>query len=151
LHIYNYIKIIKVSSCIQLNNCSDLVVYDQPNKLIRFTVIYCLLSTIFNYRINIFTQVNELSLLISLNYLYKSLLWSERECWDLFGLFFVNHPDLRRILTDYGFKGHPLQKDFPLTGFSELFYNDLQQQLCYTPVELTQESRIYINFAKKWI
>jgi len=150
-HIYPYLKLIKKNSLSQLNSCIDLVIYDHPNKNYRFTVIYCLISNFFNYRLNIFTQLNELQVLRSTINLYLSIIWSERECWDLFGIFFINHTDLRRILTDYGFKGHPLRRDFPLTGFYEVSYNDLQQHVTYDLVELTQEFRSFnINYKKKW-
>jgi NADH-quinone oxidoreductase subunit C len=79
----------------------------------------------------------------SVTQIYEGANWLEREVWDLFGIFFTDHQDLRRILTDYGFQGHPLRKDFPLTGFIELYYNDSTKRLSYEPVELSQETRVW--------
>lgn len=123
--------------------CIDLVVIDTPSKYFRFTVIYLFLSTIYNYRIKLFLQTNEIFPLESLMNLYPNTNWMEREVWDLFGIFFIYNKDLRRILTDYGFLGAPLRKDFPLTGFSEISFDDVSKHVYYNKVELTQ---VYRNF-----
>jgi len=139
--IYNLMYIIKLNSSLLVDVCVDLIIYDHPSKNNRFTLIYSILSTVYNYRTYIFIQVNELVPVVSLSQLFSNLIWSEREGWDIFGVFFINNTDLRRILTDYGFKGHPLRKDFPLTGFYEISYNDTLQQIQHSRVELTQEFR----------
>ena len=141
--IYNLMYIIKLNSSLLVDVCVDLIIYDHPSKNNRFTLIYSILSTVYNYRTYIFIQVNELVPVVSLSQLFSNLIWSEREGWDIFGVFFINNTDLRRILTDYGFKGHPLRKDFPLTGFYEISYNDTLQQIQHSRVELTQEFRVF--------
>ena len=149
-HLFVFSYLVKYNSLKLLNSCIDLVIYDRPSKNNRFTFIYLLLSTVYNTRTRIITQVNELQSVLSLHLLFASLNWSEREGWDIFGVFFINHTSLRRILTDYGFKGHPLRKDFPLTGFYELNYNDTKQQILYSTIKLTQEFRLFsIDFFKK--
>lgn len=123
----------------------DIAVYDQPGKLKRFTVVYILNSTFFNSRLNIRTQIGELEFLKSVVSVFSNANWVEREVWDLFGIFFINHPDLRRILTDYGFTGHPLRKDFPLTGYVESFYSEFCASNNNRNVELIQEYRYFFN------
>lgn len=103
------------------------------------------MSHFYNTRLSLITKINEITPLPSLNYLFESANWLEREVWDMFGIFFSGHPDLRRILTDYGFSGHPLRKEFPLTGFKELSYIDHIQNLRYDRVVLAQEYRIHTN------
>jgi NADH-quinone oxidoreductase subunit C len=119
----------------------DLVVYDRPGKKYRFTLIYNLLSVTWNNRLNLIIQVDELTPIDSVMDLYPSAGWLEREVWDMFGIFVYHNADLRRILTDYGFSGFPLRKDFPLTGFLETYYSDEQKRIVYQPVELSQEMR----------
>jgi NADH-quinone oxidoreductase subunit C len=119
----------------------DIAVYDRPGKRYRFTILYHLLSINYGKRIKSLVQTDELTDLPSSTSLYSSAGWQEREVWDLFGIYFTNHLDLRRILTDYGFSGFPLRKDFPLTGFLEVFYSDEQKRVVYQPVELSQEFR----------
>jgi NADH:ubiquinone oxidoreductase subunit C len=148
-YFYNLVYCFKYISTISMNICIDISVYDNPGKQNRFTLIYHFLSTIFNQRFCFYFQANELTNVYSLSSLFCSATWNERECWDLFGVFFIANSDLRRILTDYGFKGHPLRKDFPLTGFYELNYSDLQQQIMLINVELTQEFRNF-TFNIKW-
>ena len=87
--------------------------------------------------------INELQSINSITPVYKGASWCEREIWDLFGIFFNNHPDLRRILTDYGFEGHPLRKDFPLSGYYEMFYNELEKRLVYEQIHLSQKYRLF--------
>lgn len=107
----------------------------------RFAVIYDLLSLKFDTRISVKVFVNELTILDSLCSVHLSANWFEREVWDMFGIYFDNHPDLRRILTDYGFEGHPLRKNFPLTGFVEVKYDAASKQVVIVPISLMQENR----------
>jgi NADH:ubiquinone oxidoreductase subunit C len=136
----------KHSSC-QYKILVDLITYDCPGKLFRFTLLYNLLSIDYNSRITISTKLIEyLPVITTIVPLYPGAGWLEREVFDLFGIFFIKHNDLRRILTDYGFIGYPLRKDFPLTGFIEIVYDDSQKHITYKPVELAQEFR---NFSFK--
>lgn len=129
----------------QFTQLIDIVVSDVPGKRNRFSICYLLLSHFYNTRLCLITKINEITPLPSVNYLFESANWLEREVWDMFGIFFSGHPDLRRILTDYGFSGHPLRKEFPLTGFKELSYIDHIQNLRYDRVVLAQEYRIHTN------
>jgi NADH dehydrogenase (ubiquinone) Fe-S protein 3 len=127
----------------QYKQLIDIACSDVPGKQHRFSVNYLLLSLRYNTRLIVVVKTNEVSPLPSTTVLYRSANWLEREVWDLYGVFFDLHPDLRRILTDYGFSGHPLRKDFPLTGFLEVYYNDSTKRLSYEPVELAQEYRTF--------
>lgn len=120
---------------------SDIVVYDKPYATQRFVVIYQLLSLSYNSRIRLVSLVNEFSGLCSVSSLFKCSNWLEREAFDMFGVYFFGHPNLRRILTDYGFKGYPLRKDFPLSGFKELLYRDFEKKIKKVPLFLCQEYR----------
>jgi NADH:ubiquinone oxidoreductase subunit C len=127
----------------------DIVAVDKPFAKNRFIVIYRLNSINFNYNIllNILLMQNE-SLPSALN-LYSSAGWLEREVWDFFGIYFYNHNDLRRILTDYGFVGFPLRKDFPLSGYLEVSYVDEKKRVVLEPLNITQEFRFF-NFRSSW-
>lgn len=127
----------------------DITVIDYPQKQNRFTVVYNLCSVKYNCRIKVLTTVDELTPLTSISDIYKSANWMEREVWDMYGIYIEFHPDLRRILTDYGFEGYPLRKDFPLSGFKEVRYDDSQKRVVFESVELSQEFRIY-NFVNPW-
>jgi len=127
----------------------DVTAVDYPSRVSRFQVVYHLLSISYNARIRIKTCVNEINALSSVTKLYSYDGWWEREVCDMFGIFFSGHPDLRRILTDYGFQGHPLRKDFPLSGFVEVRYDDSEKRVITEPVEMTQEFR-YFDFASPW-
>ena len=127
----------------------DVTAVDFPSRALRFEIVYNLLSVSYNARIRIKTCLDETTSIASITELYSSAGWWEREVWDMFGIFFSNHPDLRRILTDYGFKGHPLRKDFPLTGFVEVRYDDSEKRVINEPVEITQEFR-YFDFSSPW-
>ena len=113
------------------------------------TLIYFLLSTKYNSRIKIKTFVDELTPVESIVDLYQSANWLEREVWDMNGIYIEQHPDLRRILTDYGFEGYPLRKDFPLSGYTEVRYDDSQKRVISEPIELSQEFRVF-NFNSPW-
>ena len=127
----------------------DICGVDFPDRALRFEVIYNLLSMSLNQRIRLKVQTDENSPLPSAIELYSSAGWWEREAWDLFGIYFAGNPDLRRILTDYGFEGHPLRKDFPLTGYVELRYDEEQKRVVYEPVRLQQEFRSF-DFLSPW-
>ena len=127
----------------------DITAIDYPEKPKRFEVVYLLLSTITNQRLTVKIYVNEGELVQSCVSIFKSANWSEREIWDMFGIFFSGHPDLRRLLTDYGFEGHPLRKDFPLTGRVQVKYDTDQNKVIYEPVNLVQEYRDF-DFLSPW-
>ena len=127
----------------------ELCGVDYPERENRFEVVYCLLSLSRNIRLKIRVSANERIPVPSVVGVFSSAGWWEREVWDLFGIFFSGHPDLRRILSDYGFEGHPLRKDFPLTGYVEVRYDDSQKRVVYEPVSLTQEFRDF-DFMSPW-
>jgi NADH-quinone oxidoreductase subunit C len=127
----------------------DICGVDFPDRALRFEVIYNLLSMSLNQRIRLKVQTDENAPLPSATEFYSSAGWWEREAWDLFGIYFSGNPDLRRILTDYGFEGHPLRKDFPLTGYVELRYDEEQKRVVYEPVRLQQEFRSF-DFLSPW-
>jgi len=128
---------------------TDIVVYDVPGKKNRFSLVYNLFSDNYNSRIFINLQVSEGSPVNTLFDLFKCADWLERESFDMFGVYFVNHPNFRRILTDYGFRGHPLRKDFPVSGFYELFFDSWVSETVYQKIELVQEYRNF-DFPSPW-
>lgn len=119
----------------------DISGVDFPEREKRFEVVYHLLSLQHQGRIRVKTYAGEADHVPSACELFNAANWYEREAWDLYGIFFSNHPDLRRILTDYGFEGHPMRKDFPLTGYTELRYDEEQKRVVYEPLQLTQAFR----------
>lgn len=125
----------------------DVCGADYPGRKLRFDVVYNLLSLKHNIRVRVKIATDENTPVPSATPLFSSAGWFEREAWDLYGIYFDGHPDLRRILTDYGFDGHPLRKDFPLTGFVELRYDDEQRRVVYEPVKLTQDFRTFDNIS----
>lgn len=127
----------------------DLTAIDYPSRELRFVVVYNLCSHAYNCRLRIKTNVDELTALESCTHVFSSASWWEREAWDMFGIFFSNHPDLRRILTDYGFTGHPLRKDFPLSGYVEVRYDDSEKRVISEAVQLSQEFRSF-DFSSPW-
>lgn len=128
---------------------SDIGGVDYPQNKNRFEIVYNILSVRFNSRLRVKIQTNELQSVESITSVYKGANWFEREIWDFFGVFFFNHPDLRRILTDYGFEGFPLRKDFPLSGYIEVRYDELKKRVVYEPLQLTQEFRQF-DFETPW-
>jgi NADH-quinone oxidoreductase subunit C len=122
---------------------------DYPSRKDRFDVVYNLLSVRFNTRIRVKVIINEFQSLESITSIYSAAGWFERETWDMFGIFFINHPDLRRILTDYGFEGYPLRKDFPLSGYIEVRYNESKKRVVYEKLMLPQEFRLF-TFETPW-
>ncbi|CAG9796684.1 unnamed protein product [Diatraea saccharalis] len=123
------------------NQCSTVTAIDVPRRPFRFELIYCLLSLRFGQRIRVKTYTDELTPVHSAYSLWKVCEFLEREVYDMFGIIFTHHPDLRRLLTDYGFAGHPLRKDFPLVGYTELRYDDELKKIVYEPIEFAQEYR----------
>ncbi len=129
---------------------TDITAVDFPTKDQRFEVVYNLLSVRHNSRIRVKTYADETSPVPSITSLYDGANWYEREVYDLFGVFFVGHPDLRRIMTDYGFDGHPLRKDFPLTGYTEIRYDEEKKRIVVEPLELTQAFRNFEGGTATW-
>jgi NADH-quinone oxidoreductase subunit C len=127
----------------------DVCGVDYPDRPLRFEVVYNLLSMSLNQRIRLKVETNENDPVPSATGLFSSAGWWEREAWDLFGIYFADNPDLRRILTDYGFEGHPMRKDFPLTGYVEVRYDEEQKRVVYEPVRLQQEFRRF-DFLSPW-
>jgi NADH-quinone oxidoreductase subunit C len=127
----------------------DICGVDYPDREKRFEAVYNLLSLKHNYRIRVKVAVSEDEAVPSLCELYPCAGWFEREAYDLYGIFFEGNPDLRRILTDYGFEGHPFRKDFPLTGYVEVRYDENQKRVIYEPVKLQQEFRKF-DFESPW-
>ena len=127
----------------------DICGVDYPDRPLRFELVYNLLSMRLNQRIRLKLETDEAHPVPSAVALFSSAGWWEREAWDLFGIYFADNPDLRRILTDYGFEGHPLRKDFPLTGYVEMRYDEDQKAVIYEPVRLQQEFRNF-DFLSPW-
>ena len=147
--VYSLISLLIEHDQLKINQLIDITAVDYPSRELRFDVIYIFLSLSLNQRFVVKTALKENDTLQSITDLYKSANWYERECYDLFGIKFNNHPDLRRIMTDYNFEGHPLRKDFPLTGHNEVRYNDLEKRVVYEPVNLPQEYRNF-DYASPW-
>lgn len=133
----------------QFKQLMDVTAVDYPDRPERFEVVYNLLSLKHNLRIRVKVPAAEDTPVPSVVEIFSSAIWFEREVWDLFGVFFSDHPDLRRIMTDYGFEGHPLRKDFPLTGYVEVRYDEDQKRVVYEPVSLVQEFRNF-DFVSPW-
>jgi NADH dehydrogenase (ubiquinone) Fe-S protein 3 len=140
-HLLPTLEFLKLHQTTQFNQLVDMTAVDYPTKQNRFELVYMLLSLTYNTRIIVKTYANEVSAIDSTMGLYKGADWMEREVWDMYGVFFKGHKDLRRILTDYGFEGHPLRKDFPLTGYVEVRYDDAKKRVVAEPLELAQAFR----------
>jgi NADH dehydrogenase (ubiquinone) Fe-S protein 3 len=148
-HLISFLYFLRDHTNTQYKILIDVTAIDYPSRTLRFEVVYNLLSIEYNCRIRVKTCVDEITPLDSSTVLYSSAGWWEREVWDMFGVFFSGHPDLRRILTDYGFEGHPLRKDFPLTGYTEVRYDDSEKRVITESLELTQEFRFF-DFSSPW-
>jgi len=133
----------------QFKQLMDVCGADYPERAERLEVVYNLLSLTHNRRIRVKVRTDEETPVPTVTGVFSSAGWWEREVWDLLGVYFSGHPDLRRILTDYGFEGHPLRKDFPLTGYVEVRYDDEQKRVVYEPVKLPQEFRTF-DFLSPW-
>ena len=140
---------IKTNKDTKFRQLIDITVVDYPEKAQRFKIVYLFLSHEFNQRIILSYFINENEVISSLTSIFPSANWMEREVFDMYGIKFKNHPDLRRILTDYGFKGHPLRKDFPMTGFNEVRYSEKEKKVIYEPVKLEQNYRNF-DFESPW-
>ena len=140
---------LKNSELFSFDQLIDITAIDYPSREKRFELIYIFLSMKKNKRIILKTSIKENDNLDSIVNIFKASDWYERECYDLFGINFTNHPDLRRIMTDYNFEGHPLRKDFPLTGHTEVRYDDVEKKVVYEPVKLTQEYRDF-DYTSPW-
>nr|YP_010041713.1 NADH dehydrogenase subunit 9 [Cyanophora sudae]QPB15058.1 NADH dehydrogenase subunit 9 [Cyanophora sudae] len=145
----NVVFFLKNHSYTQYKILCDITAVDYIDREERFEVVYQLLSIVYGARIRLKVLLTENQAIESISMIHPSANWYEREVWDLFGIFFMNHPDLRRILTDYGFEGHPLKKDFPLTGYLEVRYDASIKQVISEPVDITQEFRNF-NFSSPW-
>nr|POE49041.1 nadh-ubiquinone oxidoreductase 30.4 kda subunit, mitochondrial [Quercus suber] len=141
---------LKYHTAAEFTQVSDITAVDYPTRDQRFEVVYNLLSVRHNSRIRVKTYADEATPVPSITSLYDGANWYEREVYDLFGVFFVDHPDLRRIMTDYGFDGHPLRKDFPLTGYTEIRYDEEKKRIVVEPLELTQAFRNFEGGTAAW-
>jgi len=137
-------------SAAQYRQVVDITAVDYPTKQYRFEVVYNLLSHRHNSRIRVKTYADEASPVPSLVPIYQGANWYEREIYDLFGVFFAGHPDLRRLMTDYGFEGHPLRKDFPLTGYTEVRYDEEKKRVVVEPLEMSQAFRNFSEGSAAW-
>jgi NADH-quinone oxidoreductase subunit C len=145
-----FLYFLKYKSEFQFLTLIDLFCVDYPHKLGRFELNYILLSIFNNFRVSLKVSVPKDCSVPSISSMFPSSVWLEREVWDMFGVYFYDHPDLRRILTDYGFVGFPLRKDFPLTGFLEVGYDDQSDRVVLEPVRFSQGYR-YFDFSTPWM
>jgi NADH-quinone oxidoreductase subunit C len=143
------IRFLRDDPVCQFSVLIDITAVDFPQRAKRFDVVYHLLSMHQNQRVRVKLETDEETAVPSIVELYPVANWLEREAFDMYGILFSNHPDLRRILTDYGFSGHPFRKDFPLTGYVEVRYDDEQKRVVYEPVKLQQEFRTF-DFMSPW-
>jgi len=147
--INDVLRILRDDAAIAMSQLIDICGADYPQRPERFDVVYHLLSMRHNARVRIKIQTDEYTPVPTVVDVHKAAGWFEREAWDLFGIGFAGNPDLRRILTDYGFDGHPLRKDFPLTGYVEVRYSDEEKRVIYEPVKLPQDFRSF-DFLSPW-
>lgn len=145
----NLVEFLKRDSQCRFATLIDVTAVDYPGRERRFDIIYHFLSMALNQRLRLKVAIREDSVVPSIVGIHPSANWFEREVYDMYGIQFSGHPDLRRILTDYGFEGHPLRKDFPLTGFTELRYDETHKRVVYQPVSLVQEFRQF-DFLSPW-
>jgi len=144
-----FVEFLKTDSSCRFSTLVDITAVDYPQRPKRFDVVYHLLSMYQNHRVRLRASIREDEMLPSVLPVHLSANWFEREIFDMFGILFSGHPDLRRILTDYGFRGHPLRKDFPTTGYTEVRYDEAQKRVVYEPVSLVQEYRQF-DFMSPW-
>ena len=140
---------LKADPVFKFTTLVDITAVDHPERVARFDVVYHLLSMYTNARIRLKADVGDEDMVPSVLSVYPAAGWFEREIFDMFGILFSGHPDLRRILTDYGFRGHPLRKDFPTTGYTEVRYDEAQKRVVYEPVKLVQDYRQF-DFMSPW-
>ena len=147
--ILDIIQFLKYDDRLKFKQLIDIAAIDYPNKEKRFEIVYLLLSIENNARVKLSINFETNEKITSITKIFPSANWMEREVFDMYGIKFTNHPDLRRILTDYSFKGHPLRKDFPLTGFNEVRYSEKEKKVIYEPVKLEQNYRNF-DFSSPW-
>ncbi|NBE08994.1 NADH-quinone oxidoreductase subunit C [Paragemmobacter ruber] len=143
------VEFLRADSACRFSSLVDITAVDHPDRAERFDVVYHFLSMYQNHRIRVKIAIGEEEMVPSLTAIHPSANWFEREVFDMFGILFSGHPDLRRILTDYGFRGFPLRKDFPTTGYTEVRYDEAQKRVVYEPVKLVQEYRQF-DFMSPW-
>ncbi|WP_438992412.1 NADH-quinone oxidoreductase subunit C [Lentibacter sp.] len=148
-NIAGLVEFLKADNACKFSTLVDLTAVDYPERPKRFEVVYHFLSMFQNHRIRLKMAIREDEIVPSITEVHPSANWFEREVFDMFGILFSGHPDLRRILTDYGFRGYPLRKDFPTTGYVELRYDEAQKRVVYEPVKLVQEYRQF-DFMSPW-
>jgi NADH-quinone oxidoreductase subunit C len=147
--IAGFVQYLRTDPNCRFTTLIDITAVDWPAREQRFDVVYHFLSMHLNQRIRVKAPVREGEIVPSIAEVYPSANWYEREVFDMYGILFSGHPDLRRILTDYGFQGHPLRKDFPTTGYVEIRYDEEVKRVVYEPVELVQEYRLF-DFMSPW-
>ena len=147
--LFDVVIFLKKNNSTKFRQLIDITAVDYIGSENRFKMIYLLLSHEYNFRINITFSINEKEVVNSLTKIFPSANWMEREVFDMYGIKFNDHPDLRRILTDYGFSGHPLRKDFPITGHSEVRYSEEKKKVVYEPVKLEQNYRNF-DYSSPW-
>ena len=143
------VEFLKSDPACRFTTLVDITAIDHPQRAARFEMVYHFLSMYKNHRIRLKVAVRADDMVPSIHSIHPSANWFEREVFDMFGILFSGHPDLRRILTDYGFRGHPLRKDFPTTGYTEVRYDEAQKRVVYEPVSLVQEYRQF-DFMSPW-
>lgn len=144
-----FVEFLKADNTCRFSTLVDITAVDYPERLLRYDVVYHFLSMWQNHRIRVKAAVREDEMVPSITSVHPCANWFEREVFDMFGILFSGHPDLRRILTDYGFRGHPLRKDFPTTGYTEVRYDEAEKRVVYEPVKLVQEYRQF-DFMSPW-
>ena len=144
-----FVEFLKNDQSCRFSSLVDITAVDYPGRAKRFDVVYHFLSMYTNQRIRLRVSIREEDMVPSIVDVHPSANWFEREVFDMFGILFTGHPDLRRILTDYGFRGYPLRKDFPTTGYTEVRYDEAQKRVVYEPVKLVQEYRQF-DFMTPW-
>jgi len=149
IYITKLLYILKTNTNLLIKLLIDMIGIDYPERKNRFELNYALLSLKYNIRLNVKTYIDEITLNDSIIKIYPNAMWSEREVWDMYGIFFKNNIDLRRILTDYGFDGFPLRKDFPLTGYNEVIYDDSHKNIVYQKLNITQQFRNF-DYKSAW-
>ncbi|MGB8812458.1 MAG: NADH-quinone oxidoreductase subunit C [Paracoccaceae bacterium] len=149
VHLVSLVDFLKTDAACRFSSLVDVTAIDHPERVARFDVVYHFLSMYQNQRIRLKMAVRDDEMVPSIISVFPAANWFEREVFDMFGILFSGHPDLRRILTDYGFRGHPLRKDFPTTGYTEVRYDEAQKRVVYEPVKLVQEYRQF-DFMSPW-
>ena len=143
------VEFLRTDKTCRFTSLVDITAVDHPAREARFDLVYHFLSMWQNHRIRLKAQVRDDEMAASITSVHPSANWFEREVFDMFGIIFTGHPDMRRILTDYGFRGHPLRKDFPTTGYVEVRYDETAKRVVYEPVDLVQEYRQF-DFMSPW-